>query len=79
MATSKAQTGKEHTFRVAASSTHQDRIWRQKTQPVHLTLTAPETESPKTDSAKTDAKKPEPSKAPAKPPESKPSTPSAKP
>jgi hypothetical protein len=78
-ATSKAQTGKEHTFRVAASSTHQDRIWRQKTQPVHLTLTAPETESTKTDSAKTDAKKPEPSKAPAKPPDSKPSTPSAKP
>jgi hypothetical protein len=41
----KAETGKEHQFRVVASATHQDRIWRQKTQPIHLTLTAPEPEA----------------------------------
>jgi hypothetical protein len=28
-----------------ASATHQDRVWRQKTQPIHLTVTAPESES----------------------------------
>jgi hypothetical protein len=39
-----AETGKEHTFRVVASATHQDRVWRQKTQPIHLALTAPESE-----------------------------------
>lgn len=40
-----AKTGKEHTFRIVASAPHQDRVWRQKTQPIHLTLTAPESES----------------------------------
>jgi hypothetical protein len=39
-----AETGKEHQFRVVASATHQDRVWRQKTQPIHLTLAAPESE-----------------------------------
>jgi hypothetical protein len=42
-----AQTGKEHSFHVVASATHQDRIWRQKTQPILLTLTAPEPEASK--------------------------------
>ena len=54
---SKAQTGKEHQFRVVASATHQDRVWRQKTQPIHLTLTAPEPEAPKTGSAPAPATK----------------------
>jgi hypothetical protein len=40
-----AKTGQEHTFRIVASATHQDRVWRQKTQPIHLTVTAPESES----------------------------------
>jgi hypothetical protein len=43
----KAETGKEHSFRVVASATHQDRVWRQKTQPILLTLTAQEPEAPK--------------------------------
>ena len=43
-----AEIGKEHSFRVVASATHQDRIWRQKTQPILLTLTAQESEAPKT-------------------------------
>jgi hypothetical protein len=50
-----AQTGKEHQFRVVASATHQDRLWRQKTQPIHLTLTAPEAE-PGTATTKSAAK-----------------------
>lgn len=41
-----AETGKEHSFRIVASATHQDRVWRQKTQPILLTLTAPESEAP---------------------------------
>ena len=43
-ASQQAETGKEHQFRVVASATHQDRVWRQKTQPIYLTLTAPESE-----------------------------------
>ncbi len=43
----KAETGKEHSFRVVASASHQDRVWRQKTQPILLTLTAQEPEAPK--------------------------------
>ena len=42
-----AEIGKEHSFQVVASATHQDRIWRQKTQPILLTLTAQESEGPK--------------------------------
>lgn len=80
----KAQTGKEHQFRVAASATHQDRVWRQKTQPIHLTLTAPETESPKTDSSKTNApktaaQKPESAKASVNSADSKPAAQKATP
>lgn len=75
---SKAQTGKEHQFRVAATATHQDRIWRQKTQPIHLTLTAPEPEAPKTESPKPAPAKPEPAKAQAQPAEPKPTAPPAK-
>lgn len=40
-----AETGKEHTFHVMGSVMHQNRLWRQKTQPVHLTLAAPEKET----------------------------------
>jgi len=42
----KAETGKEHSFQVVASATHQDRVWRQKT-PILLTLTAQEPEASK--------------------------------
>ena len=58
-----AETGKEHTFRVVASATHQDRVWRQKTQPIHLTLTAPESEpaaATNKPAAKPAAEKPKP-------------------
>jgi hypothetical protein len=58
-----AKTGKEHTFRIAASASHQDRVWRQKTQPIHLTLTAPESESAaatQKTAAKPDAEKAKP-------------------
>ncbi len=41
----KAETGKEHSFNVVGTATHQDRIWRQKTQAVKLLLTAPEKET----------------------------------
>ncbi len=41
----KAETGKELSFNVVGSATHQDRIWRQKTQSVKLLLTAPEKET----------------------------------
>jgi hypothetical protein len=75
---SKAQTGKEHQFRVAATATHQDRIWRQKTQPIHLTLTAPEPEASKPEPLKPAPGKPEPAKAQAQPAEPKPAAPPAK-
>ena len=75
---SKAQTGKEHQFRVAATATHQDRIWRQKPQPIHLTLTAPEPEASKLEPLKPAPGKPEPSKAQAQPAEPKPAAPPAK-
>lgn len=39
-----AETGKEHTFNVVGTVTHNDRIWRQKTQAVKLFITAPEKE-----------------------------------
>ena len=58
-----AKTGKEHTFRIVASASHQDRVWRQKTQPIHLTLTAPESESAaatQKTAAKPDAEKAKP-------------------
>lgn len=80
----KAETGKEHQFRVAANATHLDRVWRQKTQPIHLTLTAPEPESSKADSSKTHSPKPapqdpKPAQATAKPAASKPTAEKAKP
>ena len=56
----KAETGKEHQFRVVASATHHDRVWRQKTQPVHLTLTAPEPEASGSAAPKTAADKAKP-------------------
>jgi len=37
-----AETGKDHTLHIVGTATHEDRIWRQKTQPITLTLTAPE-------------------------------------
>ncbi len=43
--TDQAETGKEHQFTVTGSVTHGDRIWRQKTQPVTLLVTAPEKET----------------------------------
>jgi hypothetical protein len=58
-----AETGKEHQFRVVASATHQDRVWRQKTQPIHLTLAAPESEpsvATNKPAAKPTAEKPKP-------------------
>jgi hypothetical protein len=75
----KAETGKEHQFRVAGSATHQDRVWRQKTQPIHLTLTAPEPESSQAELPKTTHQKPDSIKAANTPAESKSSTDKAKP
>ncbi len=43
--TDAAETGKEHTFHVTGNATHNDRIWRQKTQPVTLFIAAPEKET----------------------------------
>lgn len=37
-----AETGKDHSLHIVGTATHEDRIWRQKTQPITLTLTAPE-------------------------------------
>ncbi len=37
-----AETGKDYTLHIVGTTTHDDRIWRQKTQPITLTLTAPE-------------------------------------
>jgi len=45
------------------SATHQDRVWRQKTQPIHLTLAAPESEpsvATNKPAAKPAAEKPKP-------------------
>jgi hypothetical protein len=41
----KAETGKEQKFNVVGTATYNDRIWRQKTQPVTLAITAPEKEA----------------------------------
>ncbi|MBN8249885.1 MAG: PPC domain-containing protein, partial [Verrucomicrobia bacterium] len=43
--TDAAETGKEVRFTVSGSATHQDRIWRQTTQPITLTVAAPEKET----------------------------------
>lgn len=43
--TEAAETGKEVRFTVSGSATHQDRIWRQSTQPITLTVAAPEKET----------------------------------
>ena len=40
-----AETGKEHRFFAIGSATHQDRIWRQKTQPITLFIAPPEKET----------------------------------
>ena len=40
-----AAAGKEHKFNVAGTATYNDRIWRQKTQPVTLVVAAPEKET----------------------------------
>ncbi|MBM3901657.1 MAG: hypothetical protein FJ379_06150 [Verrucomicrobia bacterium] len=37
-----AKTGKDHTLHIVGTATHDDRIWRQKTQSITLNLTAPE-------------------------------------
>lgn len=41
----KAEAGKEHKFNVVGTATHNDRIWRQKTQPVTLFIADPEKET----------------------------------
>lgn len=41
----KAEVGKDHPFNVVGTATYQDRIWRQKTQPVTLVIAAPENET----------------------------------
>ena len=41
----KAEVGKDHPFNVVGTATYQDRIWRQKTQPVTLVIAAPEKET----------------------------------
>ncbi len=41
----KAETGKEQKFNVVGTATYNDRIWRQKTQPVTLMVAAPEKET----------------------------------
>ncbi|HTH47135.1 MAG TPA: hypothetical protein VMB21_06465 [Candidatus Limnocylindria bacterium] len=40
-----AETGKEQKFNVVGTATYNDRIWRQKTQPVTLMVAAPEKET----------------------------------
>ncbi|HAB18594.1 MAG TPA: PPC domain-containing protein [Verrucomicrobiota bacterium] len=45
-----AETGKEHSFNVIGTVTHQDRIWRQKTQPVTINIVAPEKTTASTNS-----------------------------
>lgn len=41
-------TGTNHQFRVAATVTHQNRIWHQQTEPITLTVAAPESVAPTT-------------------------------
>ncbi|MBX3734161.1 MAG: PPC domain-containing protein [Verrucomicrobiae bacterium] len=43
--TDAAETGRETPFTVTGSATHNDRIWRQKTQPITLVIAAPEPET----------------------------------
>lgn len=50
-----AETGKELRFFAVGSATHQDRIWRQKTQPITLFIAAPEKETAATSPASTPA------------------------
>ncbi len=40
-----AEAGKEFTFNLVGTATYNDRIWRQKTQPVTLVIAAPEKET----------------------------------
>ncbi len=40
-----AEAGKEHKFNIVGTATYNDRIWRQKTQPVTLVIAAPEKET----------------------------------
>jgi hypothetical protein len=42
LVTEEAETGKDFTFTVTGSATHDDRIWRQRTQNITLTVAAPE-------------------------------------
>lgn len=42
LVTDQAETGKEFTFTVVGSATHEDRIWHQRTQNITLTVAAPE-------------------------------------
>lgn len=58
LVTEKAEAGKEHKIGVTTSFTHNDRIWRQKTTPVTLTIPAPEVAAAPTNA---------PTAAPAKP------------
>jgi len=51
LVTDQAETGKELQFRIVGSATHDDRIWRQKTQNIHLFVAAPEKESSPTPAA----------------------------
>jgi hypothetical protein len=46
--TDKAEAGKEHKLGVALRFEHGDRIWRQKTEPVTLTIAAPAVETAST-------------------------------
>ena len=51
LVTDQAETGKELQFRIIGTATHDDRIWRQKTQNIHLFVAAPEKESSPTPAA----------------------------
>jgi hypothetical protein len=48
LVTDKAEAGKEHKIGVALRFEHGDRIWRQKTEPVTLTIAAPAVETAST-------------------------------
>jgi hypothetical protein len=43
--TDSTEAGKDYSFHVVGTATHQDRIWRQKTQPITLFVAAPEKET----------------------------------
>jgi hypothetical protein len=53
LVTEKAEAGKEHKIAVSTAFTDADRTWRQKTEPVSLTITAPAVETASTNAPAT--------------------------